>query len=124
MPKSSTRRDDDPPVQVKGRKAKSAAPLNGVEHVGDAASPDAAALNGAKSVRANGSSDAGNAGRSAVSSRSKRKLAVDAFSLPEDDATYDSGIDVGGKGDLDISSVDDLDQVERFDLGDTLHVRG
>ncbi len=85
---------------------------------------DAAALNGAKSVRANGSSDAGNAGRSAASSRSKRKLAVEAFILSEEDATYDSGIDVGGKGDLDISSVDDLDQVERFDLGDTLHMRG
>ncbi len=114
MPRSSTRRENDPPDQERGHKAKAVEPMNGVEHTEGSEATDAAALNGAVNARANGS----------ASSRSKRKSAMDSFILSEDDTNYDSGINVSGKGDLDISSVDDLDQVERFDLSDTRHARG
>ncbi len=114
MPRSSSRSDNDPPDQEQGRKAKAVKPLNGVDHPEGPEATDAAALNGAVNARANGS----------ASSRSKRKSAMDSYILSEDDTNYDSGINVNGKGDLDISSVDDLDQVERFDLSETRHVRG
>src|SRR4051812_31192880 len=114
MPRSSSRRDNDPPDQEQGRNAKAVEPMNGKEHPEGPEAINTASLNGAVNARTNGS----------ASSRSKRKSAMDSFILSEDDTNYDSGINVSGKGDLDISAVDDLDQVERFDLGDTRHSRG
>jgi RNA polymerase primary sigma factor len=82
------------------------------------------ASNGVLDVKSNTTSGASSNGNGS-SSRAKRKAAsAEQFIIPEDDTSYETGLEMGGKDDMDISAVDDLDQVERFDLGDTRHVRG
>ncbi|MEO8289193.1 MAG: sigma-70 family RNA polymerase sigma factor [Chloroflexota bacterium] len=119
MPNSTSRPDNDSTEKARGRKAKTNAPQNGMEHADngvDATNHDALDSSGsAAGVNGNGDMP------SPPPSRSRRKSArPEQFMLPEDDTNYDSNINMGGD---DISS-DDLDVVERLDLGDTRHSRG
>src|SRR6188472_1548633 len=119
MPKSTPRPDNDQPKEARDPEAKSA--LGATEQAESPGSAEKHAKNGTvKNGAANGRKNGTSNGTTATPSRSKRKAAGnESFIIPDDDTSYESGIDMGGKDDIDISAVDDLDQVERFDLGDT-----
>jgi RNA polymerase primary sigma factor len=118
MPRSTTRPDNDSSDQARGSKAKAATPLNGSELSNGSDVADATAPNGAVKTSGNGNG-------SSSTPRARRKANnVSSYMLSDDDNSYDSDSNMGGKDDLNISTVDDLDRAERFDLGETRHSRG
>jgi RNA polymerase primary sigma factor len=106
MPRSTTRRNNEPPDDEQNADTS----LNGAEASENAVDPGA--LNGASAP----------SGSVAPRGKSRRpNSSVEPLMMLDDDSGYDEGIDVGAGSD--ISTVDDLDATERFDLGDTLHAR-
>jgi RNA polymerase primary sigma factor len=119
MPRPTTRRNDDPPNEEDKSASLSKAPLDGsgrTKKIEGLDLPGGEAANGAVPPVSTSATSA---------SRSKRQAAgVEPLMMLDDDdsdSTYDrsAGDDPG----LDISSVDDLDMAERFDLGDTHYSR-
>ncbi len=115
MPKSTTRHNDDLPEenekQRTPRNAASKPLMNGALPADSAGG----------SAEANGSPN----GSKHTFTRGKRSSGeVKPLILLDDASSYNSDIDVNNSSGSDISSVDDLDMAERFDLGDTRYRGG